>query len=65
MSKKGFMSQRFTMNDILKPGVRFATQYNISFKENTEDPMSYELIRMKEKYKWKCEELDNFKNQVN
>ena len=25
MSKKGFMSQRFTMHDILKPGVRFAT----------------------------------------
>ena len=59
------MSQRFTMHDILKPGVRLATLYNISFKENTEDPMSYELIRMKENTTGNAKNLINFKNEVN
>ncbi|CAD8175747.1 unnamed protein product [Paramecium octaurelia] len=65
LHKSSFLSQRQTNPDVTqdkKLGVRFATQYQLSVPEIvTSDPNQLELIRIKEKYKWKCEELDRTK----
>ncbi|CAD8080536.1 unnamed protein product [Paramecium sonneborni] len=65
--KSSFMSQRQTIPDIIqKIGLRFATQYEKqSIPDfNPSDSNQLELVRIKEKYKWKCEELDRTKQCI-
>ncbi|CAD8069859.1 unnamed protein product [Paramecium primaurelia] len=65
LQKSSFLSQRQTNPDVTqdkKLGVRFATQYQLTVPDIViNDPNQLELIRIKEKYKWKCEELDRTK----
>ncbi|CAK69684.1 unnamed protein product (macronuclear) [Paramecium tetraurelia] len=65
LQKSSFLSQRQTNPDLTqekKLGVRFATQYQLTIPDIvTNDPNQLELVRIKEKYKWKCEELDRTK----
>ncbi|CAD8072928.1 unnamed protein product [Paramecium sonneborni] len=68
LHKSSFLSQRQTNPDIVqdkKVGVRFATQYQLTVPDIvTADPSQLELIRIKEKYKWKCEELNRTKQVI-
>ncbi|CAD8083365.1 unnamed protein product [Paramecium sonneborni] len=68
LHKSSFLSQRQTNPDLTQDkrlGVRFATQYQLTVPDiATTDPNQLELIRIKEKYKWKCEELDRTKQVI-
>ncbi|CAK80249.1 unnamed protein product (macronuclear) [Paramecium tetraurelia] len=64
--KSSLMSQRQTLPDLIqKIGMRFATQYELTTQNNIQsNPGQLELIRIQEKYKWKCEELDRTRQSI-
>ncbi|CAD8160648.1 unnamed protein product [Paramecium octaurelia] len=64
--KSSLMSQRQTLPDLIqKIGMRFATQYELTTQNNIQsNPNQLELIRIQEKYKWKCEELDRTRQSI-
>ncbi|CAD8075571.1 unnamed protein product [Paramecium primaurelia] len=64
--KSSFMSQRQTLPTLIqKIGVRYATQYELTTQNNIPSHLdNLELIRIQEKYKWKCEELDRTKQSI-
>jgi len=66
-NKATFLSQRQTLHDskdLQKPGIRFATQYQFTLEDLPTDQANLEMVRIKEKYKWKCEEIDKMKSSI-